>query len=232
MVQNQAAEAPRHTGFAETVLGVLFSLTFGEALERGLQGVGGFSRVDLLYEAFRANPGAWIAGAAQLLAFLLTLGRFYLGAYRFVTLQPGHTVSKGPWEVMWDAGNVALLFIGFYVAALLVRAAGPFLWFVAVLHILDLIWFGLGGPFLNRTRATAKVRDCFIAFDVVTVALAGVIGLWFVINPFAPFWLQLWAALLLTAMFAADVLWLCRDFYFNPEAWLARYPEPSGDGAA
>jgi hypothetical protein len=228
MTHTQGADTHKHGGFAETVLGVLFSLTFGEALERGLGGVNGFSRVDQLYEAFRTNPGVWLGTAAQLFAFLLTLGRFYLGAYRFITLHPGQTVPKGPWEVMWDAGNVALLFIGFYVSALLVGAAGPFLWFVAVLHVLDLIWFGLGGPFLNRTRATAKVRDCFIAFDVVTVAVAGVIGLWFVIKPFAPFWLQIWTALLLVAMFAADVLWLCRDFYFNKDKWLARYPEPTG----
>lgn len=107
------------------------------------------------YGAFLARPGTWLLEVAQLFAFLLTLSRFYLGAYRFLTSAPPHKGRVGVWEIVWNVVNVSLLFVGFYVAAVLVAKRGMFLLFIAGLHALDLIWFGVGGPILSKTPATA-----------------------------------------------------------------------------
>jgi hypothetical protein len=50
----------------------------------------------------------------------------------------------GTFGIAIDLGATAILFIGFYVAALLISTFGIFLLFVAAFHAVDICWFLLG----------------------------------------------------------------------------------------
>jgi len=216
--RDDATETLSKSEFGVTVLGVLFSLTFSKALERGLGGITSYSTIDSIWRSFVATPRQHLFALLQLLAFLLTLFRFYVGAYRFNATKPP---AIRRWAVAWNVANTAFLFVGLYVAALLVPTTGAFLLFVAFFHFIDLIWFGVGGPLLRGNPATEKAKDVFIGLDTVTLAGAAFIGLCWLVRPFDSTWLQLWSAVLLIGMFAIDVLGVCRDFYFDPPAWEA-----------
>jgi hypothetical protein len=213
------SERSAFDGFGTVALGVLFSLTFGEALERGLSRIAGVPTIEQAKAAFLAAPGRHLAALFQLLAFLLTLGRFYGGAYRFCADAP---TTRGLWPALWNIGNMTLLFVGFYVAALIVPTSGLFLLFVGTFHVIDLMWFGAGGPLMRGHPANELAKDYYILFDLVTIAAVAFVGIWWWVRPFDPMWIQFWTGVILTVMFIIDVLIVCRDLYFNPPAWAAK----------
>ncbi len=216
------------------VLSVLFSLTFEKALEHSLGGVTNYHTTWQINNAFVASPSKYFFQLLQLLAFLLTLFRFYAGAYRFNAQAPRSTTL---WAVVWNLTNTTLLFVGFYVAALLVPTRGMFALFVALFHVIDLGWFGLGGPLVRGDPALERAKDYFVLFDVITVVGFAVIGIWWWVDRFDTKWVQLLTSVLLIMMFSLDVLFKCRDFYFNPNRWIKASTEmkastSSGETAA
>jgi nucleoside 2-deoxyribosyltransferase len=87
---------------------------------------------EILTVLINANPMA-------LVVFLFALLRFMYGAYRFHEMGP----SSSPWyRVLWDTLFTVLLFIGFYIAGLLIKYQPiQFYEMFAVIHFVDLIWF-------------------------------------------------------------------------------------------
>lgn len=209
----------KESDFAQAVLGVLFSLTFSEALGHVFANLSAYPTVRAVWDSFLARPLDLSLRVAQLLAFLLTLSRFYLGAFRFLTLGPRRTHRAEVWEIIWNVVNVSLLFVGFYLAALLVTKRGMFLFFIFLLHASDFLWFGVGRRLLNRTNSGSRIGWWFLVFDGVTMLAAAVVGLWFLYRPFNTMWFPVWTTLLLVGMFVADVLGFCRNFYFDPARW-------------
>jgi hypothetical protein len=210
----------KESEFAATVLIVLFSLTFEKALQTSLGGIAHYRTTWQVNDAFVAQPFHYISRLLQLAAFLLTLFRFYAGAYRFNIQSPP---SKGVWPTLWNLTNTTLLFVGFYVAALLVATRGVFALFVALFHVVDLGWFRLGGSLLRGDRALETIKDEYVRFDVITIASFALIGLaWWTVR-FDTKWVQLVTSALLMTLFYFDVLVRCRDFYFRPEIWMASF---------
>lgn len=152
--------------FSTTVLGVLFAFTFEKALESCLESVGGYPDVSSLYSQIIAYPWTYASTLAQLAAFLITLFRFYAGSYRFHQEQPAKTNDYG---VLIDLGSTAILFIGFYIAAVLVPTSRLFLAFVGLFHLIDLLWFVLSGVFTTFSPHVQKVLRHYQAYDVMTI---------------------------------------------------------------
>src|SRR5688572_17191639 len=82
-VGNGAGSRAFTSAFSQTVLAILFGLTFETALELGLRYEAEHVYWNELVTHFRLEPSKHIFGFLQLAAFLATLCRFYGGAHRF-----------------------------------------------------------------------------------------------------------------------------------------------------
>jgi hypothetical protein len=202
--------------FSQTVLAVLFALTFEKALEVQFDAVRAYSSISEWWATVHAAPGYWTLSGLQLFAFLATLFRFYAGSYRFHQEPPETTTMVG---TMIDLVGTAILFIGFYIAAELVMTTGLFLLFVGVFHVIDLAWFILGGAFTtHRAHVQTAIRH-YLAYDFITILLVALVAIWYHASPFQDIYLKAASAVILLGMFVIDVLWRTRDWYFDPEKW-------------
>ena len=151
---------------------------------------------------------------------MATLFRFYAGSYRFHQEPPEKTTRTG---IVIDLIGTALTFIGFYIAALLVKSGALFLLFVAVFHIFDIVWFVVGGVFTTHHPHVQKVIRNYLLYDLVTVLVAAGAAVGDVFLQFDEAYFQLISSALLFGMFAIDMLWHSRDWYFAPDNWRAAH---------
>lgn len=206
--------------FSQAVLGVLFALTFRQALEVACGGLAGCQLLADLWEHVRAQPRQYLFGSLQLAAFLATLFRFYAGAYRFHQ-EPQETMTTA--GVVMDLVGTALLFVGFYLAALTVATYGLFLFLVGMFHVLDIAWFILGGAVTKRKPHVQKIVSHYLAYDLVTILAAAVAGLVYALTSFHYHYFQLISTAILLSMFVVDMLVHSRDWYFRPAVWRVKY---------
>jgi hypothetical protein len=206
--------------FSQAVLGVLFALTFRQALEGACGGLAGYQFLPDLLEQLRAQPRQYLFRFVQLAAFLATLFRFYAGAYRFHQEPPETMTTAG---IVMDLVGTALLFVGFYLAALTVATYGLFLLLVGIFHVLDLAWFILSGAVTKRKPHVQKIISHYLAYDFVTVVAAALVYLVYAWTSFHYEYFQLISTAILLTMFVVDVLVYSRDWYFRPGAWEAKY---------
>jgi hypothetical protein len=217
-----------HQGFAsyfsQTVLGVLFGLTLRAGLDHGAAPLLDAIDWPSLWADMQAHPARYWFAFLQLTAFILTLCRFYAGAYRFHQAQPPDAPLK---LLLFDATWTLFLFVSFYVAALLVTKHDLFWLAITLMHIVDFVWFLLGGVIGSPPRHIQKVITLYLAYDAATVVLLGVS--WGAVAHYSldSIHLQWMTAAILLLMFVIDGMWITRDWYFNPEAWKAAHGDPT-----
>src|SRR5579871_4135708 len=117
-MSEQTHEAPKKATepFLLVILAALFSLTVKSAFERT------FSKLEIDYtlnDFAKVDWGENFLVLFQLLVFLITLVRFYLGAYYYA--RETH-VTRPVFEIVVDYAGALLLFTGFYITSISVRA--------------------------------------------------------------------------------------------------------------
>ena len=198
--------------FSQTVLALLFGLTLRAALEAGAASLLVHPDWPAMWQAMQEDPKKYWFGTLQLTAFVLTLCRFYAGAYRFHQSQPPHTTLA---SLLFDAVWTLFLFVSFYIAALLVATRGLFLLAITLIHAIDFGWFLLGAVIAKAPPHIQKVLSLYLLFDVLTVLFASLAWGAFSAWHFDSIHFQWISAAILLGMFAIDMLWLTRDWYFK-----------------
>ena len=202
--------------FSVNVLAVLFALTFGKALEVAFGGLAHYETVSQLWVAVQRDPLVYLLLFLQLAAFFATLFRFYAGSYRFHEEPSGYSESVG---VLVDWAGTALLFVGFFVAATVVKTTGLFLMVVAIFHIFDMIWLLTTQQWMKNVPHVQKVINNYLVYDLITLGAAALAGCVYAIRPFDSlnfYWIN---SGILISMFFIDIFWCTRDWYFNAEKW-------------
>src|SRR6185436_17535941 len=116
----EAVSKPGRTsrsGVTATVLGVLLSLIIKSALDHTFESVSHYHSLGQIWEAFLNAPTSKILALLQLLVFLFTVVRFYVGAYRYAESTSGGGIP----EAIATVVGTFLLFAGFYIASLALR---------------------------------------------------------------------------------------------------------------
>jgi hypothetical protein len=70
-----------------------------------------------------------------------------------------------------------------------------------------MIWFILGGTFTTHRPHVQKVIRHYLTYDLITIALAGAIAIWYHAVTFPPVYFKAASAIILLLMFVIDVLW-------------------------
>jgi hypothetical protein len=188
------------------------------------------------------NPifdGKIIFGDVPLLAwgqlfvfFILTL-RFYLGAIRYVEIEPKNIgLFIRSVNLIFAFG----LFCNFYVIALSVTHPQYFYYLVVLLHLVDAAWFIVAFALSSfaalpdqkgeiKKASTRKVMTIFLSFDVLTLTLV-VIWYLFVFPQDLTSDTQTtadWA--FLGTLFVTSLLdfYVLEDYYFKTAEWRAKH---------
>jgi hypothetical protein len=159
----------------------------------------------------------------QFLVFLVLLGRFYWGAYRFNQEQPP---AQNFVDGLLNMTGTVILFLGFYVTAVNVWSLDIFYVMIFATDVFDFVWFlivlvrlairlGVHSPLL-------KPATLFVLWDVLTIVAYIVLYVAFSTEFLSgtKFWLQ-WATLGFLAGISLIDFLVLRDFYFRPEQWRA-----------
>ncbi len=208
-----ASARPARESLSLIVLGVLLSLIIKSALDRAFETVP-------RYNNFIFTPGhAWSIFAAaperrlliffQLLVFLFTLVRFYLGAYRFAR----HSTGNGIPEATATVVGTFVLFSGFYVTSLTLRSQTLFYWAVVVFHVVDFIWFFIAHTLLRVPKELGAIVGLWKVFDVTTI-VGIVLSLCFL-----PGTGGRWASLALLLSVGALDFFMLKSFYLDEPDW-------------
>jgi hypothetical protein len=146
---------------------VLVGLVLKTSLDTFFHNAAAYSGAGAAVSAFinRGSFGVIVTG--QLLIFLFTLVRFYLGSFRYHQKDPG--ITPRPEEMMIDLIGVFGVFVSFYIAAVFIKTTGLFYVGFASIQIVDLLWFLIAGAYLNLTDGMRKVADWYVFFDVLTL---------------------------------------------------------------
>jgi len=150
----------------EAILAVLLGLTAKAALDRFFDQIPKLNSWGMIWDKFWSRPIYGFLLLFQLTVFLFTMYRFYLGSLRHHQAR-SHYSRLFP--LLLDMILNTILFVGFYLAALSIRSIELFYAFVVLLHILDLIWFGVALRAYPIDTASRKVVRWFLLFDVITI---------------------------------------------------------------
>jgi hypothetical protein len=204
----------------ETILLVLFSFTLETALQTAASGLTRHPTARGLFAAIAAHPEHYLFGVLQWIAFVITLCRFFFGAYRFHS-EANVTSTRGELQ---DAAMTILLFIVFYLAALLVTQRELFLFAIASIHVVDLLWFVIPNTIPSHIESAGRH---YAVYDVLTIGALGVVYVAYIAAEFDPEWLAFWTALVLIAMAIIDIKGPTSNWYFDPDKWRREHASDS-----
>jgi|GEM_PF-6376334 len=183
---------------------------------------------------------AWTAVSAlawsQLAVFFVLMLRFYIGALRYVEMEPKNL------DLVIRTINLVfafILFCNFYVIALSVTHPEYFYYLVISLHLIDGVWFlvALTFSFLKvvpehpgeiKISATRRVMITFLFFDFLTVLFAAI---WY----YLIFPQQLtsktetsadWAFLATLIAISFLDFWALNEYYFKIADWRTKHAVP------
>jgi len=151
---------------SEAVLVILFGLTAKTALDQLFGVVSVMDGPAKLWDALKRDPVWHFALVGQGVIFFLTCFRFYLGSLRYHQMRAHHTKVH---SLLLDIVGTFILFMGFYICALSIKSQLNFYPFMAVLHILDGLWFVGAWAVGNVPEAQQTFIKRFIILDGVTV---------------------------------------------------------------
>jgi len=206
--------------FAQTIgsifVGILLSLILKAALDTFIRTPVPFNDIQAVWGLVLRQKVKTALLVAQLLIFIFTLVRFYLGAYRYH--QEEKEGDEGLTFIIDFSGAIAV-FVFFYVAATLIRTTSLFYLALIAMHLLDLIWFACAQNLLRVQPGIRKVTCRFLLFDLLTLLV--LIALFpFPSSEWTHGW-YLWQFLSLVAIFGVGIwdlvaLW---PFYVKAPGW-------------
>ncbi|HJP95324.1 MAG TPA: hypothetical protein VJ875_25465 [Pyrinomonadaceae bacterium] len=106
---------------------------------------------------------------SQLVIFLFTLVRFYIGSFRYHQKEP--EITSGPTGMGIDLLGAFGVFVSFYVAAVFIKTTGLFYFGFALIQVVDLLWFYIAGAYLNLSEGIQKVAAWYVFFDGITLVV-------------------------------------------------------------
>ena len=200
-----------------TFVGVLIGLILKTSLDTLARDATGYNGVQALVVAIIDRGWFSLIILGQLLLFLFTLVRFYLGSFRYHQKEP--EIMTSPNGMIIDLVGAFGVFISFYIAALFIKTTSLFYLGFTAIQIVDLLWFFTAGAYLNLSDGIKKVAAWYVFFDVVTLVMLIV---FFVLEEYFgpwPSYLPQWIAL--SAAFAIGIWDLIKlwPFYAGWTNW-------------
>lgn len=171
---NQACRYARPP-VAEGILVILMGLTAKTALDHFFVAVPVLKSTTVIWDSFARNPRLHLFLLVQLVVLFFTAFRFYFGSIRYHQVRGPHKEVR---TLIFDMGWNTIIFVGFYLCALAVRSATSFYFYVALLHLCDLLWFliSLIRPTEESQHLISTLRH-FITYDLWTLGMFGLITL-------------------------------------------------------
>ena len=189
-------------------LSVLFTLVIKSAFDHTFATLNEYSGLSFLQmlERLRMRHALKIF---QMIVFLFTLVRFYLGAYSYARVEKG----TGTTNVAITIIGIFVLFGGFYVTSLTLEDTQLFYYAVIAFHVVDLTWFLVAKNMLPVSLEVGAIIGLWQIFDIVTVGGIAACLAW------VPGHLSKWCAMFLLLAIGVLDLWLLHPFYSNEEHW-------------
>jgi hypothetical protein len=155
--------------------------------------------------------------AAQLIVFLFTLVRFYLGSFRYH--EEELEITTGAWDVLIDVIGAVGVFVSFYFASIVIKTTNLFYGALVLMTLIDLLWFWIAKKYHGLSKGMERVAELYIRFDVFS--LIALIGFFVVEEYFGPrpfYSSQLVVLIILFAIGCIDMklLW---PFYSGQSEW-------------
>lgn len=114
----------------------------------------------------------------NVVSFLTTMVRFVFGVFRIGEDMPP---AKRLLISLVNFSSSLILFLGFYLAGLLIKDTAGFYHAIIAVHLVDAAWFMVarqaffGKPFSDDEKALRKIFLQFFWIDIVTVVLVGIL---------------------------------------------------------
>jgi|SRR6185503_3376913 len=155
--------------------------------------------------------------AIQLIVFLFTLVRFYLGSFRYH--QEELETTSGAGELLIDVVGAVGVFVSFYFASIVIKTTNLFYGALAVMTLIDLVWFWIAKKYHGLSKGMERVAEMYIRFDILS--LIALIGFFVVEEYFGPrpFYLSQWIVLVILFTIACFDLKLLWPFYSGLPEW-------------
>ena len=171
---------------------------------------------------------------AQFFTFLVLIGRFFGGAYRYhqeLAKLDNETTKRGNvWGTVLNLVGMLILFLSFSAAGMTVWSLDIFYFVILVIHIVDTIWFLCAQLFLRRMWNLPKQSTQyqpvahFLTYSITTMMLTVLVYLIFneYVSTTGTLWFQWYCIIVLWLTSFIDFYQL-KDFYFYPERWDRRF---------
>jgi hypothetical protein len=158
--------------------------------------------------------------AVQLIVFLFTLVRFYLGSFRYH--EEELEITTGAWDLIIDVIGAVGVFVSFYLASIVIKTTNLFYGAFILMTLIDLLWFWIAKKYHGLSEGMERVAELYIRFDIFT--LIALIGFFVVEEYFGPrpfYSSQLVVLVILFAIGCIDMklLW---PFYSGLPGWQER----------
>jgi len=177
---------------ANTFVGVLVGLVLKTSLDTFFRNASSYSNISSAATAVFDRGLFSIIVILQLLIFLFTLVRFYLGSFRYHQKEPD---ISGAAEMAIDLVGMFGVFVSFYITAIFVRNTNLFYLGFGLIQIVDLVWFMFARARLNLSPGMINVAGWYLFFDVITLI---VLVVFFLLEEYGGSWpsyLPQWFAL-------------------------------------
>lgn len=196
-------------------IGILLALVLKISLDTFFKDVPSLNDLRGAWSALHLNPVRSILYIFQLLVFIFTVVRFYLGAYRYHEEQ---AETQGARDFIVNFVGAIAVFVALYVAGMLIKTTSLFYVALVILHVVDLAWFIYGmnyGVFQDGLR---MVAGRFVMFDIITLVVLLIMGALDFFVPIQSYIYQFVSLTTLAAVGTWDFVWLW-PFYANKPGW-------------
>ena len=205
------------------ILVVMLTIILRAALENFFPPLISGHTVRQVYEAGWPSPDTNLR-VCQFVLFLVLLGRYYWGAYRFNEEQP--PVLPVAVIILNMVGTFGL-FAFFYIISVNLWTTDLFYLFILLMHGFDFCWFFLALQKLQEGSPLLEPIKKFMLWDGLTFVAYIVFSVW-LWNGFwngTDLWLQ---RCLLLSLFVISVIdwWVLRDFYLRRGRWAQARAQP------
>lgn len=114
------------------------------------------------------NEGLYsVLVAAQLIVFVFTLLRFYIGSFRYH--EEDLEITTGAWDLIIDVMGAVGVFVSFYFASIVIKTTNLFYGAFLFMTLIDLAWFWIAKKYHGLSPGMERVADLYIRFDLLSL---------------------------------------------------------------
>ena len=114
------------------------------------------------------NQGLYsVLVVAQLIVFVFTLVRFYLGSFRYH--EEDLEITTGAWDLLIDVMGAVGVFVSFYLASIVIKTTNLFYGAFLLMTVIDLAWFWCAKKYHGLSRGMERVAELYIRFDIISL---------------------------------------------------------------